>query len=289
VPPKVICVIDGNLMAHKSLHVLKDLSLKDGTPVGVIYGVLKQLCTINSKIDPDEIIITWDGGSQRRKKMYSEYKANRTITDGMFHQQLLILNQILYDIGLSQIMVPGEEADDIIGSYCNNNKDCKIVIVTSDHDFFQLINEDVYVYSYSGLNSKMSTIDTVTEEYGVGPDRLTDLFALTGDSSDNIKGLDGIGIKTSSKIIQKYINLDNLLEQDKIEFSEHINKSVMENKDMLRLNKILVTINKDIEYNLKRGNKNLDLVKVMFKDFLDFNYFLNHWHEIENLSKKGGA
>lgn len=282
---KVTIIIDANLMAHKAYAAL-NLSLEDGTPTSILYGMLRQLTTINRKFNPDQIILAWDGGSTKRKLLYPAYKANRPSQHNGFHQQILIAEQVFFDLGIPQILVPGEEADDLIGSYCFNNKDEKIIIVTCDHDFYQLVSENIWVYSYSGQNSRIYTEQVVKEIYGIEPSNLVDLFALTGDATDNVEGLKRIGKKTAGKIIQKYQNIENLLQQTKLGgFSKSIEESIFSSKEQIILNKKILAIDQKVPYIIRKGEKNLELVKKMFLEYFRFHYFVNNWSSIIDLSK----
>jgi len=279
----VICLCDGNLMAHKALHTLQRLTLEDGTPTGVIFGFLKQLITINEKFTPDNIIVVWDGGSQRRKKISADYKANRKPPhpEEGFHQQILVLTQILHDLGIDQVLVPGEEADDIIGCICNDKKDDKIIIITNDHDMQQLIRDNVYMYA----NNKMITRQVIKEMYGVEPEQLVEIFALQGDVTDNIKGVAGIGKKTASKLIQKYQSVEKILTGEVV---DDIKKAqvVKDHADEARLARQLVEINTNIPYTIEKGQVDLEVVRSLFIDYFKFNSFIEQWESVVRLTKR---
>jgi DNA polymerase-1 len=269
-------------MAHKSYHTL-NLFLEDNTPVGVIFGMLRQLVAINEQFNPDKIIVAWDGGSTRRKKIFPEYKANRINIQNGFHQQLLIIQHILYDLGLEQILVPGEEADDIIGSFCENNKkENKIIIVSNDHDLLQLVDDNIWMYSHSMKNSKLYTKDSIKAQYGLEPNQLVDIYILKGDLTDNVDGIKGIGMKKAQKLVQEYGNVNNIIKASQESNSLDL---ISSNTGKILRNRDLLTVRTNIPYSVQKGVANLILLKELFKEYFKFQYFLDHWGMIEKLSK----
>jgi DNA polymerase-1 len=280
-------LIDAHHMMHRSYYAFRNLSLLDGTPTGMIYGTINILLSLIKKYEPKDLIICYDGGSRRRKEIYLEYKSNRIVdrTNG-FYQQMLILKQILDDIGTKQITKINEEADDIIGTLAKKlSKKDKIIIVSGDHDFLQLIDDNIMVLR-EGSDKKLYLKDMIEKEYEILPEQLIDVGSISGDMTDNIKGLEGYGPKKSIKLIKEYGSLENLIE--KSQNNEDL-KDIYNNIEKLVLNKKLITIIIDLPMNeIKKPESNLELVKFLFENYLKFSSFLKRWPEIEKLSKLGG-
>lgn len=274
-------------LMHRAYWAFKNLSMEDGTPTGLIYGSLNILLSLAQRYHPKDLILCYDGGSDRRKAICSDYKANRSsdMVNG-FYQQLTILRQLLDDLGMKQTYMIGEEADDIIGTLAKRyGKNNKVIIVSGDHDFLQLITENIMVLR-EGSNRKLYTKDMVEDEYGVSPEKLEDVFCITGDGADNIKGIKGIGIKGALKLIVKYKSLDTLIESSSMEKSL---TRVNENKKLLLLNRRLIRIVDNIEnIIIDKRDKKIKLVKKIFNDYFKFTSFIKRWSEFENFSNIGG-
>jgi len=284
----MILIVDFHMILHRSAFAFKNLSLEDGTPTGIIYGSFNMLLNLIKRYPPKDLYIVFDGGPKRRKEICQSYKANR-ITDrkNEFYQQMTIIRQLLNDLGVKQIYISGEEADDIIGTLAVKlQKEDKIIIVSGDHDFLQLINDDIMVLR-DGANGKLYTKDMVELEFGVPPEKLIDVHSLTGDNGDNITGILGYGIKKAVKTVIKYGNIDTVLEKSDTEEKLQFTK---EQKSVIMLARTLFTIKTDLEIKINHGHKDLGIVKYLFEKYLRFNSFLESekWKQIENLSNVGG-
>lgn len=222
-------LIDGNNLAYRCNSVT-ELSTKDGRRTSAIYGVLNSIPgmvrEVSDELDKElsEIVIAWDyGKNKRRLSLYPEYKGNRHHTDTEadrswyeeFITQTNILHEMLPLIGVKSIKLKGQEADDLIYTYLalarqsRDDEDNYFIIVSSDEDFLQLVSEDTAVYS--PMKKIMYTDLTFPDLVGLQPHQFMDFKVLKGDSSDNIKGIQGIGDVTGKKLISKYRSLNGLL------------------------------------------------------------------------------
>lgn len=216
----MLILIDMNNLAHRVFHTPQaQLSTKDGTPSGVILGVLNNIkSTIDKFPESTRVFAMWDGGkSEWRKQAYPNYKANRDYGKedvekkekyDQLWAQMDILHTNLHLFGVNSIKIDGQEADDLIASACNCLPGAKI-IVTSDKDMLQLISHEVSVYT--PFKDKMIGLLNFYEETGVTLDSYLGYRALVGDSSDNIIGVPGIGEKTAKNLMDKYGHIDNIL------------------------------------------------------------------------------
>ncbi|OEY86619.1 DNA polymerase I [Wolbachia pipientis] len=235
---KILTIIDGYGFLFRAYYVLPHLITTSGMQVGGVYGFLNMILKYITR--SDYLIIALDAGRKNfRHNLYSAYKANRIVPPDDLVPQFTILREAVTAFNLSYEEIAGYEADDIIATLAikySNHQDLKVVIVSSDKDLFQLLEHNVLIFD----PIKNTYIDEkqILEKFGVNSSRLLDLFALTGDSSDNIPGVPGIGPKTASKLLDTFGSLDNILKNfDKIEqvrvrnmLTEHIDKALISRK-----------------------------------------------------------
>lgn len=211
-------LIDGNNLAIRSAFANEELSTQDGIPTGVHYGVFQSLITLREKFPSHEILIVWDGKSKRRMEESNEgvkegliksaYKENRKKDEQPqplldFYEQAPFLKKGIEQTGIPQIRLHSYEADDIAGSYAKQ-LDGEIVLVTSDKDYYQLLDDRISVWD--GMKDELVTLDSFRNSFGITPAQYIDVGALMGDTGDNIHGIPGWGEKTALKAIQDYGN-----------------------------------------------------------------------------------
>jgi DNA polymerase-1 len=205
----LLVIIDGNNMAHRARHTF-NLSYK-GEDVSVTYGFLRMLGSILEKFRPTSILVAWDYGvPEFRRKTLPEYKANRHLDDDpdayadFIRQIQELADYVLPMAGITNITKHGSEADDIMYHASRISK-IPVLIVSSDKDMFQCINENVSVYNPG--REKVYTSETIKEEYGIDVKDIVHWRAIQGDSSDNIAGVVGVGEKTATKLFQTFGSL----------------------------------------------------------------------------------
>lgn len=211
---------------HKIMHT------PDGVYTNGVYGFLRTLFKILENHPPKYLAVLWDLSRDTfRREIYPEYKANRGETPLPLKDQFALCEDTIGRMGIRQYMDTNFEADDFAGSLCKKfSKDIPIRILTKDHDYLQLVSDDVYVYLMQSSQTKadellkkynfdrnccpekcfLMTPETVLSEEGVKPASVSHLKGLQGDSSDNIKGVAGIGSKTAVALISKYETIENL-------------------------------------------------------------------------------
>jgi 5'-3' exonuclease len=222
-----LLIVDFYALLHRSRNALLratgGLSTSDGRPTTGTYGFVNNLLSTIEKIKPSHVVVCYDAGSNWRKEADSEYKANRTEPENgdSFRQEALdALDDLLPALGIPVIGVKGYEADDAIYTLSRNATDFDdIVIFTCDQDLLQCVSEKTRVLLFnSAKNITDMGLDEVRESWGVNPPHVALVKALSGDSSDNIKGVRGVGQKTAAKIVvESYAILDNVLKHPKIE------------------------------------------------------------------------
>ena len=199
-------VIDGNHLAHRCRNVFS-LSNR-GVDVSVTYGFLRVLSSLLSKWKPTSVIVCWDGGIPNyRRVAIPEYKANRHQDEDPFeYEEFLrqirdLSDYVLPMMGVVVVRKVGVEADDLI-AHASQLLYGKVIIITSDKDMLQCVNDNVSMYNPN--KEILYTPDVIEKEYGIPVNKLLDWRALQGDGSDNIPGVHGIGEKTASKLIQEF-------------------------------------------------------------------------------------
>ncbi len=207
----MLLIIDGNNLAHRARHTF-NLSHK-GVDTSTTYGFLHIFSSLLRKFAPSSVIVCWDGGTpEYRRRMVPEYKANRKKGDpekySDFIRQLRELSDILPTMGVVSVRKIGAEADDLM-FHASRISNIESVVVTTDTDLLQAVCAGVSVYS--PIKQKMFGQRDISNGYGVEPLTLVHLRALAGDSSDNISGVPGIGMKTAIKLFQRYGSLSGIM------------------------------------------------------------------------------
>ena len=261
---KTLLLVDANALIHRCFHALPPFTTKEGKPSGAIYGLASiliritqnnaDLARINAEIGvngnvPDYIAAFFDRPEPTfRKEMYEEYKSHRPKAPDELISQIIEAHLLFENFGIKSFEIPGFEADDLIGTAAEklkNEPDLKIIILTGDLDALQLIeNEKIMVETFKkGISDTIIYNEKETlNKFGVLPRQLIDYKGLVGDQSDNIKGVSGIGPKTTAQIIQKYDTIEQFLEKGQEEKSYgKINAS----REIALLSKKLATIRRD--------------------------------------------
>ncbi|MCK5510006.1 DNA polymerase I [Candidatus Parcubacteria bacterium] len=220
---KKLMIIDGNALIHRSFHALPPtMTTKDGTVVNAVYGFMSFLIKAMRDLKPEYVVLTLDKkGPTFRHKKFKEYKAKRVKAPDELYAQIPMVKKLAEDFNIPVFEKDGFEADDLIGTIAaeissRRNRAlpcyCECVIVTGDKDTLQLVNEHTKVYSMSrGLSDAiLYNSELVKEKMGVRVDQVVDYKALSGDASDNIPGVPGIGAKTAVALLKEFDNLDNL-------------------------------------------------------------------------------
>ncbi len=254
-----LLVFDGNSIINRAFYAIKALTTRAGEPTNALHGFLKLYLKYFEMSKPDMVAVAFDVRAKTfRHHMYSEYKAQRKGMPDELAMQMEPLKEILRAMNVRIFEKEGYEADDIIGTlsqYCTD-KGYMCDIVSGDRDDFQLVNDFVKVIMpvTKGGMSEVDVYDkdAIFEKYGFEPENIIDLKAIMGDSSDNIKGVAGIGEKGATELIKQYGTIENLyehLEQDS--FKPATYKKLCEGKESAFLSKVLATIKKDVEIDIK--------------------------------------
>jgi len=251
---KKLVVIDSNALLHRAWHAIPPLSTKDGLMVNAVYGFTSLLLRIIKEVQPDYLLAAFDlAGKTFRHEEYAEYKAQRVKQADEFYNQIPLAKEVLEAFNIPVITKDGFEADDVIGTIANNtyqkHKDIKTIIITSDLDALQLVNDRVEVLTLRrGFNDTfVYDVAAVKERYGLEPKQLIDLKAIKGDASDNIKGVKGIGEKGAQDLIQEFGTLANLYKKiDQADIKPRLKELLKQYQKEALTSQRLVTIIKDV-------------------------------------------
>ena len=243
--PRII-LVDAHNYLHRAYHALPPLTTPDGETIHAVYGFARTLFKLLNQFKPDYCAVCFDSPQPSfRKKVYSEYKANRKETEESLKTQFPLCRDLILAMGLPLFELPGMEADDIIATLAKRAEleGMEVIAISSDKDLLQIVRERVQVFN----DSKGILFDSkkVEEEWGVTPVQIQDLLCLMGDSSDNVPGVPGIGEKTAVKLIHEYKNISNLI-KNRENLPEKLAKNLLEKLDQIQKNETLIQLKSDI-------------------------------------------
>ncbi|MBY0385948.1 DNA polymerase I, partial [bacterium] len=275
---KKLYLVDVSSMFFRAFYAVRPLNTSKGLPTNAVYGFLSMIVKLLKEIKPDYVAFCFDRPEPSfRKEIYSEYKANRSEMPEELIPQVPYIKKLTEVLGIPIFEKPGFEADDLIGTLTKygESRDMHVVIVSGDKDFSQLINEKVVMYDT--MKNVEFNIEKVIEKWGVHPKHFIDYLAMTGDSSDNIPGVKGIGPKGAQKLIEEFGSLENLYERIDEVKNANLQKKLIESKEMAFLSKKLVTIDTSMDIAISEENLKIqkaqreELVKIL--DELEFQTF----------------
>ncbi|WP_282003771.1 DNA polymerase I [Veillonella denticariosi] len=249
---KQLMIIDGSSLLFRAFFALPPLSSALGTPTNAVYGFLTMLIKLYEEIKPDYVAVAFDKGRQTfRTELYSDYKGNRPDAPEDLRPQFSLIQDVLKALGICVIEEEGFEGDDILGSLSKKfgSDDLAVKIITGDRDNLQLITKYSHVLlTKKGISEMLEvTPDNMEELYGYGPNKVIDMKALMGDSSDNIPGVPGVGEKTALKLITEYGTLESVYDHIEDISGKKLKERLAENKDLAFLSRQLATIKTDMD------------------------------------------
>jgi DNA polymerase-1 len=245
---KKLVVIDGKSVFYRGYYAMPNLSTKDGTPTGGVFGFATMALEVIRRLKPDYVAVAWDKPKtniRKRLELYPEYKAGRKPAPADFHTQVPILHELLKAFGWPLYELDDYEADDIMGALAVQaaKKDIETMLITSDMDMLQLVNDKVHVYALkTGLsNIELYSPASFEAKYGIQVDQFLDLKSIKGDSSDNIPGVPGIGEKGALDLLKTYKTLDGVYDNLDL-LKETTRLKLVNGKDLAYLSKQLAQI-----------------------------------------------
>lgn len=266
-----LILVDGSSYLYRAFHALPPLANSKGHPTGAIYGVINMINKLLHDQGTDHFVVIFDApGKTFRNDWYSEYKANRPPMPDDLRPQIEPIHQIIKAMGLPLIMIKNVEADDVIGTLskeaASNGMD--VIISTGDKDMTQLVDQNITLINT--MNDEKLDRNGVKQKFDVYPEQIIDYLTLMGDKADNIPGIPGVGAKTASKWLNKYLTLENLINKSD-EISGKIGEKLRSSLSFLPLSKKLVTIDRDLDLrlkpsDLKRVSIDTEKLKSIYKE-----------------------
>src|SRR3989344_2408419 len=288
---KKLLIIDGHSLLYRAFHALPPLSNKNGQLTNAVYGFLLILFKAIKDVQANYVVACFDTKKPTfRHQQFEEYKAHRAPMPEGISSQIPIMKDVLRALNVPMFEKEGFEADDLVATIATKNQEkVDVVILSGDLDNLQLVNDHIKLYTM-GKGIKESVLydaARVVERFGVRPDQMNEFKALTGDNSDNIPGVPGIGKTTAAELINNYGTIENLYAEiatDTAVLKPKEKEALKDNKEKAFLSRQLVETKKDMDINfdlekcrLKGFDENK--VKAVFNE-LGFSSLINRLGEI---------
>ena len=242
-----ICLIDGSGYIFRAFYGLPPLTSPDGVPVNAVYGFTNMFLKLTTKIACDYCLVLFDAKRQNfRNQIFADYKGTRKETPEDLIPQFPIIREAVDVLNINYLEMEGYEADDLIATYTRKalEKGLEVVIVSGDKDLMQLVRPNVEFYD--PMKDKFFTPEDIKEKFGVYPDKVVDVQALSGDSIDNIPGVAGIGPKTAAQLVEEYGSLEGILAHAHEIKQEKRRQTLLDNIENARISLQLVTLKNDV-------------------------------------------
>lgn len=244
---KRICLIDGSGYIFRAFYALPPLTSPDGIPVNAVYGFTNMFMRLTQKIKCDYSLVLFDAKRQNfRNDIFPDYKGTRKEIPEDLIPQFDIIHQAVEKLNLHYLDMEGYEADDLIATYADKalKEGYEVTVISADKDLMQLIRPGVEFFD--PMKDKYFTPEDVKEKFGVYPDKVVDVQALAGDSTDNIPGVPGIGLKTAAELINQFGSLEEVLSRAPEIKQNKRRETLIENADKARISLQLVTLKSDV-------------------------------------------
>ena len=262
--PEQLVLIDGSGYIFRAFHALPMMMSPEGVPVNAVFGFTKMLMKLMDDLQPSHVLVIFDAGRVTfRNDIYPEYKQNRTDPPDELVPQFSLVRDATEAMSLPVTELPGFEADDLIASYAKmaheSGTDC--LIVSSDKDLMQLVRPGVTMLD--PMKQRRISDAEVVEKFGVLPNRVVDVQSLAGDSTDNVPGVPGIGIKTAAELINQFGDLDSLLAGAETIKQPKRRENLVNFAEQARISRELVRLKDDVPLNnniasLVRPHRDMD-------------------------------
>lgn len=249
-------LIDGNSLLFRAYYATaftRMLQTSYGKYTNAVVAFNNMMTNVIKDIQPDHILVAFDTKDKTfRHEMFDDYKGHRSKAPEELVEQFETVREMIDAAGIKRLEISGYEADDIIGSFSKQHTEMEMIILTSDQDMLQLVDDNTTLLLMKKGVSDIHkiTLDNFETEYDIRPDQVIDLKAMMGDSADNIPGIPGIGKVTGLKLIKKYDTLENLLANTD-ELKGKQKENVENNIEIAKMSKALATIKTDLELDLE--------------------------------------
>ena len=251
-----LLLVDGNYYVYRSFFAIRDLSNSRGEPTNAIYGFVKTLRRMMKDLKPQLGAVVWDEGlPTRRTELQPAYKQQRAEMPPEMRPQLAFIRELVPLLGFRSVSLPDTEADDLMASYACAavGRQIDVVLATNDKDLFQLVDENVRVYTTNKADlaspkDSYALLDgaCVHRKWGVPPERVGDVLALIGDTVDNIPGVTGLGPKNAAHLLKTHGSLDALLADLHAVENARIKEKLLAAREQILQNREMVKLDNDL-------------------------------------------
>ena len=285
-----LALLDGHSLAYRAFYALpRDLATRSGQVTNAVYGFTSMLIKLLGDHSPEGLVVTWDvGRSTFRTELFPQYKAQRASAPDRFRSQLPLIREVLDAMEITQVEQPGYEADDVIASLVRQAREdgWDVLVVTGDRDSFQLVTPNVkVVYTRRGITD-IVLVDPawVETKYGVRPDQYVDYASLRGDTSDNLPGVPGVGVKTAARLVSTFENLEGVFEHID-DHTPRLRQNLAAHREQVFRNRSLMALVDDLDLGLdnrrmQRAVPDRDATRAVF-DRLEFSTLWTRLVELE--------
>ncbi|MGD9124906.1 MAG: DNA polymerase I [Desulfarculaceae bacterium] len=239
----VLYLLDASSYIHRAFHAVRGLATSSGVPTGAVYGFVQMLLKVMSSAAPEYMAVVYDAkGPTFRHQLYPAYKANRPPLDPALKAQFPLVRQVVTALELPAVEMEGYEADDLMATLARQAEaqGFEVILVSADKDLYQLLSKRVSMWD-TMKDARLGPVE-VEEKLGVGPGQAVDFQALTGDSTDNVPGVPGVGPKTAAKLIQEHGGLEQVLAAAPKMKKSKMRANLIEHKEQALLSRELVRL-----------------------------------------------
>jgi DNA polymerase-1 len=243
-----VLILDGNAIAYRAFYAVRGLATRTGQPTNALFGFIRMLRQLESHWQPDRLVVTFDGGSPaHRLEKCPAYKAQRAPMPDELRSQLGLINDFLAASGIPRILIPDQEADDVIATLAARAaaEGATVRVATSDKDLMQLVDDRVRLVPPTKANEELDAAG-VAAKTGVSPAQIVDWLALIGDAADNIPGVNGIGPKTATKLIAQFGSLAACFEHAEQIESDSVRAKLQAGRSIAELNVELMRLDRNV-------------------------------------------
>lgn len=270
---EAVYLIDATAFCYRAFYALRGLRTSDGQPTNAIYGFINMINKLLKENKPNYCAICFDVSRDTfRQRKFKEYKATRPAMPDTLSSQIPFIKEIIRAYNIACFEKEGFEADDIIATLASKLKSLglSVVIISSDKDILQLVDEKIQVFSPYKDEGKLYSKKEILSRYGVEPEGIVDILALMGDDVDNIPGVPGIGKKTAVELIKEFKSLDNLIKNIENIKSKNIKNALKSNLGNINLSKELTRLDTNVSIifkieDLKMKSPDYDKLYEIFK------------------------
>jgi len=279
---RTLTLVDGSGFIFRAYHALPPLTRPDGTPIGAVAGFCNMLAKLLRAPDSEHLAVIFDAGRQTfRMAIYPEYKAHRPPPPDDLVPQFALIREATRAFGVPALEAADYEADDLIAAYARAGREqgWQVKIVSADKDLMQLIRDGVSLLD--PLKDKPIGVEEVLAKFGVPPDKVVEVQALAGDSTDNVPGVPGIGIKTAAELINLYGDLENLLARAGEIKQPKRREALQQNAELARISRRLVLLDDQAPLPVSVHDLHVKTDPAVLRDFLQAQGFKSLLQRLE--------